>query len=111
MPEQIETVIIGGGQAGLAMSYWLTQQRREHVILERGRLGERWRSERWDSFMLQTPNWANDLPGLAYAGDDPEEPDEACARLSPDMRAAPRRSGTGSAAADTCSCGYQACIR
>jgi putative flavoprotein involved in K+ transport len=72
MSEASETVIIGGGQAGLAMSYWLTQQQREHVILERGRVGERWRSERWDSFTLQTPNWANGLPGFAYEGDDPD---------------------------------------
>ena len=46
MPEQIETVIIGGGHAGLALSYSLTQRGHEHLILERGRLFERWRSER-----------------------------------------------------------------
>ena len=46
--EQIETVIIGGGQAGLAMSHYLGQLGREHVILERQRVAERWRSERWD---------------------------------------------------------------
>ena len=72
MAERIETVIVGGGQAGLAMSYWLTQAGREHVILERGRLGERWRSERWDAFTVLTPNWAMALPGHPYAGDDPD---------------------------------------
>jgi putative flavoprotein involved in K+ transport len=72
MTEQVETVIIGGGQAGLGMSYWLAQHGREHLVLERGRIGERWRSERWDSFTLQTPNWVNGLPGFPYAGDDPD---------------------------------------
>jgi putative flavoprotein involved in K+ transport len=70
--ERIETIIVGGGQAGLAMSYWLTVAGREHVILERGRLAERWRSERWDSLTLLTPNWALTLPGYPYAGDDPD---------------------------------------
>ena len=55
MAEQIETVVIGGGQAGLAMSYCLGQLGHEHVVLERGRLAERWRSERWDSLTLLTP--------------------------------------------------------
>jgi len=70
--EQVETVIVGGSQAGLAMSYWLTQRGREHVILERGRIGERWRSERWDSLTLLGPNWLNGLPGFDYEGDDPD---------------------------------------
>ena len=51
--EHVETVIIGGGHAGLTMSYSLSRLGREHVILERGRVGERWRSERWDSFHFQ----------------------------------------------------------
>jgi len=72
LPERIETVIIGGGQAGLALSYWLTGAGHEHVILERGRVGERWRSERWDSFTVLTPNWAITLPGHPYEGDDPD---------------------------------------
>lgn len=54
------------------MSYWLTRAGREHVILERGRLGERWRSERWDSLTVLTPNWAVTLPGHPYASDDPD---------------------------------------
>jgi glycine/D-amino acid oxidase-like deaminating enzyme len=64
MPEQIETVIIGGGHAGLALSYLLKQRGHEHLIVERGRLAERWRSERWDSLTLLTPNWASALRGL-----------------------------------------------
>jgi putative flavoprotein involved in K+ transport len=72
MSEQIDTVIIGGGQAGLALSYYLTQQRRAHVILERGRVAETWRSQRWDSFTLVTPNWMTQLPGFPYQGEDPD---------------------------------------
>ena len=56
MSERQETVIVGGGQAGLAMSHQLSRLRRPHVVLERGRVAERWRSERWDSLMYQFPN-------------------------------------------------------
>jgi putative flavoprotein involved in K+ transport len=70
--EHVETVIIGGGHAGLTMSYSLSRLGREHVILERGRVGERWRSERWDSFYFQFPNWTIELPGYKYQCDDPE---------------------------------------
>jgi len=70
--EQIETVIIGGGQAGLAMSYYLGQLGREHVILERQRVAERWRSERWDSLTFQTPNWNIHLPGFAFQAANPD---------------------------------------
>ncbi|HXQ05663.1 MAG TPA: NAD(P)-binding domain-containing protein, partial [Bradyrhizobium sp.] len=70
--EQIETVIIGGGQAGLAMSYCLNQLGREHVILERQRVAERWRSERWDSLKFQSPNWNIRLPGFAFRSADPD---------------------------------------
>jgi putative flavoprotein involved in K+ transport len=72
MTEQIETVIIGGGQAGLALSSYLTQQGRTHLVLEQGRVGETWRSGRWDSFTLNTPNWMTQLPGFLYQGDDPD---------------------------------------
>ncbi len=65
MNEQNETVIVGGGQAGLAMSSYLTQLGREHVVLERGRIGEAWRSERWDSLVFQFPNWTLQLRGDA----------------------------------------------
>lgn len=70
--EKRDTVIIGGGQAGLAMSYLLTQQDRDHVVLEKGRrVGESWR-RRWDSFTLVTPNWQLQLPGHPYQGDAPD---------------------------------------
>jgi len=64
------TLIIGGGQAGLALSHCLTTLGRDHLVLERGRLAERWRSERWDSLRLLTPNWMTRLPGFAYEGPD-----------------------------------------
>jgi putative flavoprotein involved in K+ transport len=72
MLELVETIVIGGGQAGLALSYYLAKSGREHVILERGRVAERWRSERWDSLHFQFPNWMIRLPGRAYDGDDPD---------------------------------------
>jgi putative flavoprotein involved in K+ transport len=64
-------LIIGGGQAGLSISYYLKQQGIAHLILEKNRLGHAWRSERWDTFCLVTPNWQCTLPGFPYAGDDP----------------------------------------
>ena len=70
--EEVETVIVGGGHAGLTMSYFLSQTGRQHVILERARMGERCRSERWDSFCFQFPNWTIELPGYKYQCDDPE---------------------------------------
>jgi putative flavoprotein involved in K+ transport len=72
MNEKIETVISGAGHAGLTMSYYLSQLGREHVILEAGRVAERWRSERWDSFFFQFPNWTIELPGYKYECDDPK---------------------------------------
>jgi putative flavoprotein involved in K+ transport len=57
------TVVIGGGQAGLSLSHHLARRRQRHVVLERGRVGERWRSERWDSLTLLTPNWLNRIDG------------------------------------------------
>jgi putative flavoprotein involved in K+ transport len=62
-------VVIGGGQAGLAVSHELLALGIEHVVLERNRVAETWR-RRWDSFCLVTPNWTLDLPGAPYAGDD-----------------------------------------
>jgi putative flavoprotein involved in K+ transport len=70
--EQVETVIVGGGHAGLTMSYYLSQLGREHLILERGRVAERWSSERWDSFCFQFPNWTIELPAYKYQCDDPD---------------------------------------
>jgi putative flavoprotein involved in K+ transport len=54
------------------VSYCLTQRGVDHVVLERGRVGETWRSERWDGFVLNTPNWAQQLPGYHYRGADPD---------------------------------------
>jgi len=73
MTERVETVIIGGGQAGLALSYCLTQKGRAHVVLEKAaQAGEAWRNGRWDSFTFVTPNWAIRLPGMGYEGRDPD---------------------------------------
>jgi putative flavoprotein involved in K+ transport len=69
---RVHTVVIGGGQAGLAVSHELTELGVEHVVLERGRIGERWRSERWDSLHLLTPRWMARLPGWSYHGPDPD---------------------------------------
>ncbi len=66
------TVIIGGGQAGLAMSRCLSDRSIDHVVLERGEVANSWRTERWDSLRLLTPNWQCRLPGSAYDGDDPD---------------------------------------
>ncbi len=68
-----DAIIIGGGQAGLAMSRCLTEYGIDHVVLERGRVGERWRSERWDSLRLLTPNWHSRLPNWHYQGEHPDE--------------------------------------
>lgn len=67
----VTTVVIGAGQAGLAMSRELRQRNIDHLVLERGRIGEAWRSARWDSLTLLTPNWANGLPGAPYWELDP----------------------------------------
>src|SRR5258708_38522776 len=72
MGERLDTVVIGGGQAGLAASYFITQQGREHLVLEKHNIGEAWRSGRWDSFTLVTPNWTINLPGGDYKGSDPD---------------------------------------
>ena len=72
MVERTQTLIIGGGQAGLALSHFLTQAGHDHLILEAAaRPGDAWR-QRWDSFTLVTPNWTIRLPGMPYAGADPD---------------------------------------
>lgn len=68
----IPTVVIGAGHAGLAVSRELTERAIDHVVLERGEVANTWRTERWDSLRLLTPNWQTRLPGLAYEGDDPD---------------------------------------
>ncbi len=72
VPSTTTVVIVGAGQAGLAMSASLSRRGIDHVVLERGRIAERWRSERWDSLRLLTPNWMTRLPGHTYDGPDPE---------------------------------------
>ena len=65
-------VVVGGGQAGLAMSWHLRRRDVEHLVLERHTVGHEWRTRRWDSFCLVTPNWQCQLPGFPYAGPDPD---------------------------------------
>jgi putative flavoprotein involved in K+ transport len=73
MTSRVETVVIGGGQAGLAVSYYLARESHEHLVLERSdRPGEAWRNHRWDSFTLNTPRWQSRLPGVRYGADDPD---------------------------------------
>jgi putative flavoprotein involved in K+ transport len=69
--EQFEAVVVGGGQAGLAASHALGLRGVEHVVLERGRIGQTWR-DRWDTFCLVSPNWSVQLPDRPYDGDDPD---------------------------------------
>ncbi|MGX9573641.1 flavin-containing monooxygenase [Mesorhizobium sp. f-mel] len=72
MTDRCDTIIIGGGQAGLAMSYYLQQHERKHIVLERARIAERWRTERWDSLRFQFINQSIELPGFSYQGPEPE---------------------------------------
>ena len=65
-------VVIGAGQSGLAMSWWLAARSIDHVVLERGEIANTWRKERWNSLTLLTPNWQSRLPGFGYEGDDPD---------------------------------------
>ena len=69
---QVPVVVVGGGQAGLSMSWWLREHGVRHVVLERDRVGAEWRDRRWDTFCLVTPNWQCQLPGFPYQGKDPD---------------------------------------
>jgi putative flavoprotein involved in K+ transport len=69
---RVDTVVVGAGHAGLAVSRLLTNAGNDHVVLDRGRVAERWRTERWDSLHLLTPNWMTRLPGWCYTGADPD---------------------------------------
>jgi putative flavoprotein involved in K+ transport len=70
--DHVPVIIIGAGQAGLAMSYHLTARNIRHLVLERYRAAHAWREQRWDSFCLVTPNWQCRLPGHPYSGSDPD---------------------------------------
>jgi putative flavoprotein involved in K+ transport len=100
MPSSIDAVVIGAGQAGLAMSGLLRQAGRDHLVLERrATLGGGWQ-DRWDNFCLVTPNWTTSLPGYDYEGSDPDgfmSRDEIAARITQyaDVVKAPVRLDTG----------------
>ncbi len=70
--KRVSTVIVGAGQAGLAMSRCLSDRSVAHVVLERGEVANSWKAERWDSLRLLTPNWQSRLPGQHYDGPDPD---------------------------------------
>ena len=96
--QNINTVVVGGGQAGLAMSEHLSEMDIAHVVLERGRIAERWRSERWDSLVANGPAWHDRFPGLEFDDVPPEAfpPKERMAKYFEDyarMIAAPARTG------------------
>src|SRR4029077_14061959 len=69
--ENVETLIVGGGQAGLAVSHMLSRSGSPHLILERGRIAEKWRTERWDGLRFQFPNWSVQLPDFPFPHTDP----------------------------------------
>jgi putative flavoprotein involved in K+ transport len=68
----VDVVVIGAGHSGLAMSHALSLRSIDHVVIERGEVANSWRTERWDSLRLLTPNWMSRLPGYRYDGDDPD---------------------------------------
>jgi putative flavoprotein involved in K+ transport len=71
--ECVDTLVVGGGQAGLTMSHQLGLAGRPHIVLERGRIAERWRSERWDGLRFQFPNWSIRLPDFAFPHTGPDD--------------------------------------
>ena len=72
LSHKIDTLVVGGGQAGLAISYYLKREGREHIVFERApRAAHAWRCQRWDSFTLVTPNFQVRMPGAEYGGSDP----------------------------------------
>lgn len=72
MNNHFSVIVVGGGQSGLSISYCLKQRGIDHIIFEKNAIGYAWRSKRWDSFCLVTPNWQCQLPGYPYPGNDPQ---------------------------------------
>jgi putative flavoprotein involved in K+ transport len=70
--EKVETLVVGAGQAGVAMSEHLSNCGVPHLVLERHRIAERWRSERWDSLVANGPAWHDRFPGMEFSDFDPE---------------------------------------
>src|ERR1700733_2330874 len=109
--ESVTTAVIGAGHAGLAASHFLTERSVDHVVLERGEVANTWRKERWDSLRLLTPNWLTGLPGLGYAGPDPDgymtsaEVVQLIGRFAAHVRA-PVRTGTNVTAVKLAGSGY-----
>jgi putative flavoprotein involved in K+ transport len=94
----VNTVVVGGGQAGFAVSHYLTDHAINHVVLEQAdRPADAWRNRRWDSFTLNTPRWQSRVPGVRYGDDDrggfmPKLP---LAPLEVVLAAQERRAGVG----------------
>ncbi len=111
-PRRIDVVVVGAGHAGLAMSHVLARRGIEHVVLERGELAHSWRTGRWDSLRLLTPNWMTRLPGCPYQGGDPDgfmsaaEVADFIARYAR-MQAAPVRLHTTVSAVSADGAGYR----
>jgi putative flavoprotein involved in K+ transport len=105
------TVVIGAGHAGLSASYYLSERSIDHVVLERGEVANSWRTQRWDSLRLLTPNWQSQLPGLGYDGPEPDgymsvpEVTEFIARFAKAARA-PVRTGVEVTSVRSSSGGY-----
>jgi len=72
MKKHYSVIVVGGGQAGLAISYCLKSKGIDHIVLEKNHIGYSWQQKRWDTFCLVTPNWQCTLPGYHYPGDDPD---------------------------------------
>ena len=70
--EKVETLVVGGGQAGLAMSEHLSNNGVQHLVVERHRIAERWRSARWDSLVANGPAWHDRFPGMEFADINPD---------------------------------------
>ena len=72
MKKHYSVIVVGGGQAGLSISYCLQQKKIDNLVLEKNYVGYSWQAKRWDTFCLVTPNWQCNLPGYSYSGDDPD---------------------------------------